>query len=74
MSRPLYAKGDTIVLNTGLFRRPAQITACQVTTARLNPYGKTEYHVRFEDEIFDRCITEADIDVAASAASNGTES
>jgi len=69
MSRPLYTQGDTIVLKSGLFRKPVQISTCQIASVRSDFYGKTEYRVRFADEIFDRCVTEAEIDQAASTAS-----
>ena len=68
MSRPLYTQGDTIVLRSGIFRQLVPIATCQIASVRSDFYGKTEYHVRFADEIFDRCVTEADIDQAASTA------
>lgn len=68
MPRALYTQGETIVLKSGFFRQPAPIATCQIASVRSDFFGKTEYHVRFADEIFDRCVTEADIDQAASTA------
>ena len=68
MSHPLYAKGDAIALNSRLSRMPTQIPVCRIASVRPDYYGTIEYRVRFDDEAFDRCITEADIDQAASAA------
>jgi hypothetical protein len=69
MSKHRYSIGDLLVLKEGPVRLARSDGACKVLATLPETGGSRQYRVRFENESFDRCVAETDIDPSRSKAS-----
>jgi hypothetical protein len=72
MSGPIYSVGDTVVLKNGILRTLSPELTCRIVAVLPEAQGMVQYRVRFGSETFERRVSEADIDRAASPVSRGT--
>ncbi|CZT37964.1 hypothetical protein GA0004734_00048500 [Rhizobium sp. 9140] len=68
MSQPRYKLGDVVALRSSPFRRLTQTVDGRVSSVRLDNQRNAEYRVRLAGEVFERYVTDAEIDHAASQA------
>jgi hypothetical protein len=69
LTRHIYSIGDLLVLKEGPVRLARSTGTCKVLATLPETAGSRQYRVRFENESFDRCIAEGDIDPSRSKAS-----
>ncbi|WP_142589956.1 hypothetical protein [Pseudorhizobium halotolerans] len=70
MSQPRYKLGDVVALRSSPFRRLTQTADGRINSVRRDIQGGAEYRVRLTGEVFERYVTDAEIDHAASQARN----
>ncbi|MBB6178079.1 hypothetical protein [Pseudorhizobium flavum] len=70
MSQPRYKLGDVVALRSSPFRRLTQTVDARVSSVRVDNQRNSEYRVRLAGEVFERYVTDAEIDHAASQACN----
>ncbi|MCB5204643.1 cold-shock protein [Neorhizobium sp. T786] len=62
MSIPVYSVGDIVVFKSDLYRRSDNNRTCRIASVLPEAQGVIQYRIRFDDENFERRVTEADID------------
>lgn len=73
MSKIRYRSGDTICLKPGVLGRGQPERPGHVLSALPETHGLVRYRVRFDNENFDRSISQDEIDMAASTSKAAQE-